>query len=175
MKPSLTALIVLSLLTPLVSAQDGPPAGTDADKQLSQMQKDMNAMLRQIARLRQQSQLQKNLNKMQRQIEDLESAADPKARQKLLQAHMQTLQEQMKLVQNMSEAEGGSTGKQQTLQAVPAMPGRMIYGPGPMRFPGRMMYGPRMTGAPQGYPGGMFGPGSPMAVPPGGATTPRYR
>ena len=113
MKSSLTAaaFVILSLLTPLVSAQDRAPP--DTDKQLSQMQKDMNAMLVQIAKLRQQSQLRKNVNAMQRQLEDLESTTDPKERQALLRAHMRTLEEQMQMVRSMTESEGGSPAKQE--------------------------------------------------------------
>jgi TolA-binding protein len=153
MKSSLTAaaFVTLSLSTPLVSAQDRAPP--DTDKQLSQMQKDMNAMLVQIAKLRQQSQLRKNVNAMQRQLEDLESTTDPKERQALLRAHMRTLEEQMQMVRSMTESEGGSPAKQEPAQAAPASPGRMIYGPGPMGFPGSIMHGPGKTGGPPGYPG----------------------
>ena len=124
---------------------------------------------------KQLSEMQKDMNEIQRQIEFLESTADPKERQKLLQTHMQTLQEHMKVVQSMSESVGGSGGKKKTTQVAPTSPGRMIYGPGPMGFLGGVMYGPRMTGAPQDYPGGMVGPGRPIANPTGGLATPRYR
>jgi TolA-binding protein len=182
MKSPITAfaLVLISLFTTPTSAQDiasqdGSPMGKDMDKQLSEMQKDMNSMLQQIAKLRQQSQLQKNVNMMQRQIEGLESTTDPKERQNLLQAHMQTLQEHIKMVQSMSEAEVGSGGKKKAAQVAPVSPGRVIYGPGPTGYPGGMMYGPGMMGGPQGYPGGMIGPGRPVASPPGGMATPRYR
>ena len=156
---SALALIVISLFTTPTSAQDvssknGSAMGKDMDKQLSEMQKDMNSMLQQIAKLRQQSQLQMNVNKMQRQIEDLGSTTDPKERQTLLQAHMQTLQEHLKMVQNMSESEGGSSGNKEAKKIAPASSGRMIYSPGPMGYPGGMMYGPGITGGPQSYPGG---------------------
>jgi len=159
-------LVVISLFTTPTSAQDvasqnGSAMGKDMDKQLSDMQNEMNSMLQQIAKLRQQSQLQKNVNKIQRQIENLGSTTDPKERQTLLQAHMQTLQEQLKMVQNISESEGRSNGQKEAKKVAPASSGRMIYGPGPMSYPGGMMYGPGMTGGPQGYPGG--------------TPTPRYR
>lgn len=176
MKSSLTvfALLIIGLSTPLVSAQGGSPTGTATDRQLSDMQKNMNAMLQQIAIFRQQSQLQENIHTMQSQIDKLQGTTDPKERQKLLQEHMQTLQEHLKTIEGMSESEGGSVGKKETAQVAPASPGRMIYGPRPMGFPGGMMYGPGMTGGPQGYPGGMVGPGRAMAGPPGGMGIPRY-
>jgi TolA-binding protein len=168
MKSLLTAfaMVVISLFTTPASARDvasqeGSAMVNDMDKQLSEMQKDMNSMLQQIAKLRQQSQLQNDVNKMQRQIEDLGSTADPKERQTLLQAHMQTLQKHLKMVQSMSDSEGSSSGKKEARQVAPASPGRMIYGPGPMGYPGGMMYGPGITGVPQGYAGG--------------TPTPRYR
>ena len=181
MKPLLTALtlVVITLSMTSVSAQDivsenAAPTGTNMDTQLSQMQKDMNAMLEQIARLRQQSLLQTSLKKMQRQIEDLESTTDRLERQELLKAHLRTLEEHVKLVQGMSESEGASSGKEKTPQAAPAPQGGTVYAPGPMGFPGGMIYGPVMKGGSYGYRGGMIGPGGPMASPPGGRSTLRY-
>jgi TolA-binding protein len=152
------ALIAISLSTPFVSAS---PTDTDMDKQLSDMQKDMNLMLQQIAKLRQQAQLQENINKMQSQLDRLQRTTDPNERQKLIQEHLDTLQEHMKMIETMDASEGGSGDKKKAIKMAPATPGRMIYGPGPMGFPGGMMYGPGMTGGPQGYPGG--------------TATPRYR
>jgi TolA-binding protein len=160
MKSSLAlySLVTISLFTTSASAQDIAPQDEsaltkDMDKQLSEMQSEMNSMLLQIARLRQQSQLQKNVNKMQRQIEDLGSTTDPGTRQTLLQSHMKTLQEHLKVVQNMSESEGGSSGKKNARHVSPSSPGRIFYGPGPMGYPGGMIYDPGMTGSPQIYPG----------------------
>ena len=144
MKSPITALtlVVISLFTATTSAQDiapqdGSPMGKDMDKQLSEMQNDMNAMLQQIAKLRQQSQLQKNINVMQRQIEDLQSTTDPKERQNLLQAHVQTLQEHMKMVQSMSEAESGF-GQQNEKCASRSRPAwKNDLWPRPNRLPGR--------------------------------------
>jgi len=175
------AIVVYSLTSPVVSAQElsvPDESAMSIDMQLSEMQKDMNAMLLQIAKLRQQSQLQKNMNEMQRQIEDLQSTTDPKERQKLIQEHIQTMQEHMKMIRSMSELEGGSDNKKQASQSTP---GRMagsagkMYGPSAMGIPGGMMYGPGMMGGPQGYPGGMVGPGRVMGYPFGGNGVPSYR
>ena len=160
MKSLLTAfaLIIISLFTTPTSAQDvtsqdGSAMGKDMDKQLSEMQKEMNSMLQQIARFRQQSQLQDNVHTMQSQIDKLQRTTDPNERRKLMQEHLETLQKQIKMIKHMSESEGGSSGKKEARQIAPASPGRMIYGPGPMGYPGGMMYDPGMTGGPQGYPG----------------------
>jgi TolA-binding protein len=180
------AIVAFALSAHIVSAQEiSAPTGStksmDMDKQLSQMQKDMNAMLEQIAKLRQQSQLQKNMNEMQRQIDKLQTTTDPKERQMLIQEHLQTMQEHMKMIRSMSEPEGGSTSKMEAPQNAPgrmAGPGGMMYGPSAMGFPGGMMYGPSgpsMMGGPQGYPGGMIGPARVMGSAPGGAAVPRYK
>jgi TolA-binding protein len=166
------AFAIFSLCTPLASAQDGSPSGTDMDKQLSQMQKDMNTMLQQLSKLRQQSQLQEDIHKMQSQIDKLARTTDPKDRQRLMQEHLDTLREHMKMIESMSESEGGSSGKQKTGKAAPAAPGRMIYGPGPMGYPGWMMYGPGMPGVPQGYPEVTR---RSLATPPAGTAAPGYR
>jgi len=170
--PVIRAFAIFSLSTLLASAQDESPSGTAMDSQLSRMQKDMNAMLEQLAKLRQQSQLQEDVHKMQSQIDELQRTTDPAERQRLMQEHLNTLQEHMKMIESMSETEGRSSGKQETGKASPAPPGRMIYGPGPMGYPGWMMYGPRMPGGPQGYPAVT---GRSLATPPGGSAAPRYR
>jgi TolA-binding protein len=171
------ALIAIGLSTPLVSAQNGPPPGTDPDEQLSQIQKDMNGMLQQIAKLQQQSQLQESIHQMQHQIDQLQKTTDPKERQKLIHEHLHTLQTHLKLIQSLSEAEGGSGNRTAAPPNVPARasgPGGMSYGPGPMGFPGGMRYGPGMMGAPPGYPGGMVGPGRAMGYPSSSARVPTY-
>ena len=185
MKSSITAFLiaVFSLSTSFVSAQDtaaqgGSPLGTDMDGQLSQMQKDMNSMLQQIAKLRQQSQLQKNMNVMQRQIEELLSTTDPKKRQILIQEHLQTMQEHMKIIRSMSEPEAGTSSKMKSRQSIPGRmtgPGGMMYGPNAMGSPGGMIYGPGMMGGPQRYHGSMAGPGRVMGYPSGSTSVPTYR
>jgi TolA-binding protein len=174
MKSSLIvlALAIFSLCTPLASAQDESPSGADIDKQLSQMQKDMNSMLQQLAKLRQQSQLQEDIHKMQDQIDKLQRTTDPKERQRLMQEHLDTLREHMKMIESMSEPEAGSSGIQGTGTSSPTTPGRMIYGPAPMGYPGWMPYRPGVPGGPQGYP---TVPGRSMATPPDGTAAPRYR
>jgi TolA-binding protein len=188
MKCSITvfALVVISLFTPLVYAQDvasqgGSPMGTDMDEQLSRMQKDMSAMLQQISQLRQQSQLQKNMNVMQRQIEELQSTTDPNKRQRLIQEHLQTMQDHMKIIRSMDESEAGTISKIESRQSVhgrTAGPGRMMYGPNAVGAPGGMIYGPGgpgTMGGPQRYPGSMVGPGRVMGYPSGSTGVPTYR
>ena len=177
MKLSLSAfaMVIISLCTPLVSAQSGPPPGTDMDNQLSQMQKDMNAMLQQLATLRQQSKLQENILTMQSQLDKLQRTTDPNERQTLIQAHLDTLEAHRIMIEALRESERGSGSKTESAPAAPATSGQMRYGPGPMGFPGGTMYGPGMMSAPPGYPGGMVTPGRSMGNPPGGMNPPRYR
>jgi hypothetical protein len=76
------------------------------------------------------------------------------------------------MIESMSESGERPSGKQETGKAVPATPGRMIYGPGPMGYPGWMPYRPGMPGGPQGYP---TVPRRSMTTPPDGTAAPRYR
>ena len=135
MKSTVIALIVTSLSTSFVSAQDGSPTDTDMDKQLSKMQEDMNSMLQQIATLRQQSQLQENIHMMQSQIDNLQRTTDPKERQKLIQEHLETLQEHMKMIESMGASEVGSGSKKKAAPA-PAR-GKNDLRPRPDGLPGR--------------------------------------
>ena len=98
------------------------------DTQLSQMQKDMNAMLQQIAKLRQQSQLQENIRTMQSQIDKLQGTSDPKERHKLMQEHMQTLKEHMKMIESMSGSEGGSVDTRETAHVGPGTMASRVIG-----------------------------------------------
>ena len=164
MKSSLPpyAHIIISLSMSLASAQntvaqDRSPPGADMDTQLSRMQKDMNAMLQQIAQFRQKSRLQENIHQMQSQVDKLQNTTDPKERQKLMQEHLNTVQEHMQMIQSMSESELGSDGKKEPAQPSHALPGGMMYGPRPMGLPGGMIYGPGMMAGPQGHPGVMIG------------------
>ena len=173
------AIVACALTSPIVSATD--ESVMSMDMQLSEMQKDMNALLLQIAKLRQQSQLQKNMNELQRQIEELQSTSDPKERQRLIEEHLQTLQEHMKMIRSMSEPETGSESTKEVRQSAPggiAGPRGMLYGPATPGIPGGMMYGPGgpgMMAGPRGYPGRMPGPDRTMGTPPGSTGLPRYR
>jgi hypothetical protein len=49
------------------------------------------------------SQMQVNMTKMQSQMEKIHATTDPKERQKLMQAHMKTMQESMTMMRAMSK------------------------------------------------------------------------
>ena len=94
MKTSLiVSAIVASVLTaPFGHAQDKhshdkPAAGTEDDKPMGQMRERMKAM--------------------QAQMDKIHKTADPKERQKLMQAHMQAMQENMKAMRGMGSMGGG--------------------------------------------------------------------
>lgn len=81
-----TAIVACALSTPFVSAQEKsapakPAMGMDMDKQMPQMQEKMKAM--------------------QGQMDKIHKTTDPKERQKLMQAHMQAMQENMKMMRGM--------------------------------------------------------------------------
>jgi len=51
----------------------------------------------------QMSQMQENMTKMRSQMDTIHATTDPKVRQKLMQAHMQTMQESMAMMGTMSK------------------------------------------------------------------------
>jgi TolA-binding protein len=170
------AIVACALTSVIVSAQEIPAPDRSAmsmDRQLSQIQESMKEMQQQIEKLRQQSQLQKNLNEMQQQIDKLQATTDPQERQMLIQEHLQTMEEHIKMISGMREPEGDTRNRK--MEAPQKVPGRMVgssgmmYGPGGTGFRGGMIYGP------PGYPGGMVGPGSMMGVPPGSTGVTRYK
>jgi len=81
-----SAIVACALSAPIVSAQEktapaGPAMNMDMDKSMSQMQEKMKAM--------------------QAQMETIHKTTDPKERQKLMQAHMLAMQENMKAMHGM--------------------------------------------------------------------------
>jgi hypothetical protein len=83
---------------PLASAQDTAAPAKPA------MNMEMDAQM---------SQMQANVTEMQSQMEKIHATTDPKERQELMQAHMQTMQESMTMMRNMSkpmEMHGGQGG-----------------------------------------------------------------
>ena len=90
------AIVALALTAPIASAEDqaapAPPAlGMDA----------------------QMSQMHANMVEMQAQMEKIHATTSPKERQKLMQAHMQTMQESMAMMASMSKPmtmDGGQSG-----------------------------------------------------------------
>ena len=90
------AIVAFALTAPVASAQD-PAAPTQPamgmDAQMSQMHANMAAM--------------------QAQMEKIHATTNPKERQKLMQAHMQTMQESMAMMESMSKPmimDGGQPG-----------------------------------------------------------------
>jgi periplasmic protein CpxP/Spy len=91
--PLLATMVVAALVAPGTYAQDTKPTpakpamNMDMDKQMPQMQEKMKAM--------------------QAQMDNIRKTSDPKERQKLMQAHMQAMQENMKMMHGMG---GGQPG-----------------------------------------------------------------
>lgn len=81
---AITACALASL--PLASAQDKAAVATPVEK--TQMDAQMTAM-------------QANMTAMQSQMDEIRATTDPKERQKLMQAHMQTMQESMAMMRSM--------------------------------------------------------------------------
>ena len=89
MKRSILCAVVtaIALSAPIVLAQDTKPvpgkpaAAMEMDKQMARMQEQMK--------------------RMQDQMDRIHKTTDPKARQKLMQEHMQTMQEGMKMMGGM--------------------------------------------------------------------------
>ncbi len=82
----ISVIAALALWMPVASAQNNaapakPAMSMDMDKEVSQMEQDM-----------------KNL---QLQMDKIHKTTDPKARQKLMDAHMQAMQETMKAMRGM--------------------------------------------------------------------------
>ena len=81
---AITACALSSI--PLASAEDKAASASPAMK----MQMDA-----------QMTEMQANMTKMQSQMDQIHATTDPKERQKLLQAHMQTMQECMAMMRTM--------------------------------------------------------------------------
>jgi len=82
----------------------------------------------------QMAQVQENIKKMQEQMAKIGQAKGPQERQKLLQDHWATMQDNMRLMHGMWWGPGGGTGW-------PMMGGHMMGGP---MMGGSMMGGPMM-------------------------------
>jgi hypothetical protein len=85
----ISAIVACALSAPIASAQDKPGMNMDMDKD------------------KQMAPMQENIKKMQHQMDMIATTTDPKERQKLMQEHMQTMQENMKAMRSM----GGPTMK----------------------------------------------------------------
>lgn len=120
----LAAAIVASLSAPLVWADDDMPMGGKpmADKPATTM--DMGKGAQQPAAPaapgmnmgadKQAGPTKANMDKMHQQMDKIKKTTDPKARQKLMQEHMQTMQDNMKSMRGMtgSNMNGGQTSGQ---------------------------------------------------------------
>ena len=101
----IAAAIVAALSVPIASAQDKPapakPAmnmdmGKPAPGPAAPTMPAMN-----VETDKQSAQTQANMEKMQQQMDKIATTTDPKERQKLMQGHMQTMQENMKAMRDM--------------------------------------------------------------------------
>jgi len=91
------AIVACALSSPILAADDKAPTATPA------MGMDMD---------RQMSQMQASMKIMQQQMERLRTTTDPRERQKLMQQHMQAMQDHMKMMRGMGGPmmSGGATG-----------------------------------------------------------------
>ena len=91
------AVVACTLALPMASAQDTAAPAKPA------MSMDMDAHM---------SQMQANMKEMQAEMEKIRATTDPKERQKLMQAHMQTMQDSMTMMLSMSKPmmDGGQAG-----------------------------------------------------------------
>jgi hypothetical protein len=100
MKTSLlvTAVATCALVVPMASAQDTAAPARPATSM------PMDARM---------SQMHTNMTLMQSQMDTIHATTNPKERQKLMQAHMQTMQESMAMMRSMSKPmtmDGGHGG-----------------------------------------------------------------
>lgn len=82
------AVVTCVLAVPMASAQDKAAPVKPA------MSMPMDAQM---------SQMQTNMTLMQTQMDRIHATTDPKERQKLMQAHMQTMQDSMAMMRSMSK------------------------------------------------------------------------
>lgn len=91
--PLFAAIVVAAQIAPGLYAQDTKPTPAKPamnmamDKQMPQMQEKMKAM--------------------QAQMDKIRKTSDPMERQKLMQAHMQAMQENMKMMHGMGSGQSG--------------------------------------------------------------------
>jgi hypothetical protein len=106
----LTAAMVAALSVPIASAQDKPmPAKPrmEMGMGMGKAPQDFAAPAMNMDTDKQKAEIQANMERMQQQMDKVATTTDPKERQKLMQEHMQTMQETMKVMRGM----GGSKMK----------------------------------------------------------------
>lgn len=110
----LTAAIVAALSAPVAWAEDMPMGGKPmADKPATAAAPaapGMNMGTDQPA-----GPSQASMDKMHQQMDKIMSTSDPKARQKLMQEHMQTMQDNMKAMRRMSSMKSNDQQKRQDM------------------------------------------------------------
>ena len=92
------AVVTCTLVTPMASAQDTAAPAKPA------MSMPMDAQM---------SQMHTNMTLMQSQMDTIHATTNPKERQKLMQAHMQTMQDSMAMMRSMNKPmtmDGGPGG-----------------------------------------------------------------
>jgi len=118
---------------PLASAQDTATPAKPA------MSMEMDAQM---------SQMQTNMTKMQSQMTKIHATSDPKERQKLMQAHMQTMQESTAMMRTMDKPMrmAGGQGTGMAMGGDKSTPGQQGMMGGDMSTPGQqgMMGGDMM-------------------------------
>ena len=106
-----TSLLVAAMFTQAVSAQDNSLQLAQMDMKMGMPGKAMPMEAKPAMDAdKQMPAIQANMAKMQRQMDAIATTTDPKERQKLMQTHMQTMQENMKAMREMggSGMKGGS-------------------------------------------------------------------
>ena len=108
MKTAFVAVVIsyAALSSPIAMAQEKPapvnPAmGMGVPK--SAQEPAPNTAARGADMEMQRPRMQANIEKMHQQMEKIATTTDPKERQKLLQEHMQTMQENMKMMRDMGK------------------------------------------------------------------------
>ena len=110
----LAAAIVAALSVPIASAQDKPaPAKPAMNMDMGKASQEPTTPAMNMDTDKQSAKTQANMEKMQQQMDKIATTTDPKERQKLMQTHMQTMQENMKTMRGMGSPKmkgGGEHG-----------------------------------------------------------------
>lgn len=109
----LAAAIVAALSVPIASAQNKPaPAKPAVNVDTGKAAPDTAAPAMNMDTGQPSAKSQANMDKMKQQMDKISATTDPKERQKLLQAHMETMQENMKTMRDMGSDKTKCAGGQ---------------------------------------------------------------
>ena len=97
---NLAAAIIAALSVSMASAQDKPAMNMDMGKAAQEPSAPAKPAMN-MGTDKQGAKTQANMEKMQQQMDKIAATTEPKERQKLMQEHMQTLQENMKSMGGM--------------------------------------------------------------------------